>query len=192
MPKDPTPRLNLKNPATGEFDWDKPWWENTKILDEHPGIKVVTSETLPKEPWSGQVVFNTDNLSLLIWEGNNWLKFSSNFLYLQANSEINKGELVILNNSGLIDSLINYPSSIEEFSRIIGIAVQNITVNNYGIVKNNGKIRFSGWNLTPGKIYYLNENITLTNSVPNTTNKIILGVAINSDTLMFNKSYVVS
>ena len=189
MPKEPTPRLNLKNPATGEFDWDKPWWENTKIIDDHPGIKVVTSDTLPLEPWPGQVVYNTDNLSLLIWEGNNWLNLSANYLYLQANSTINKGDLVVINDFGLIESLNAYPYSIEDFSRIIGIAVQNITVNGYGLVKNKGKVRYSEWNLTSGKVYYLSEDLSLTNSTPNTTSKIILGVSIKSDTLILNKSY---
>ena len=125
MPKDPTPRLNLKNPATGEFDWDKPWWENTKVLDDHPGIKVVTTETLPLEPWPGQVVFNTDDLSLLIWEGSNWLNFSANYLFLKAESDIAKGNLVYINSNGKIENLAKYPESIEEFTRIIGFAVQN-------------------------------------------------------------------
>jgi len=29
MPKEKTPRLKLNNPSTGEFDWDKSWWDNT-------------------------------------------------------------------------------------------------------------------------------------------------------------------
>ena len=189
MPKEPTPRLNLKNPATGEFDWDKPWWENTKIIDDHPGIKVVTSDTLPLEPWPGQVVYNTDNLSLLIWEGNNWLNLSANYLYLQANSTINKGDLVVINDSGLIETLSAYPSSIEDFSRIIGIAVQDINTDNYGLIKNKGKVRYSEWNLTSGKVYYLSEDLSLTNSTPNTTSKIILGISINSDSLVLNLNY---
>ncbi|MFW6016080.1 MAG: hypothetical protein ACOCRK_06550 [bacterium] len=190
MPKDPTPRLKLKNPATGEFDWDKPWWENTKIIDDHPGIKVVTSETLPEEPWLGQVVFDTISLSLLIWEGNNWLNISSNYLFLQANSNISKGDLVVINNSGLIESITSFPSSIEDFSRIIGVAVQDITIENYGLIKTEGIIMLSKWNMEPGKNYYLNEELKLSKINPSYDPKILVGTSLNLDTLLLNLTYI--
>ena len=190
MPKKPTPRLNLKNPATGEFDWDKPWWENTKVLDDHPGIKVVTTETLPLEPWPGQVVFNTDDLSLLIWEGNNWLNFSANYLYLKAESDIAKGNLVYINSNGKIENLAKYPESIEEFTRIIGFVVQNITAGNSGLVKIKGKIRLPDLSLTPGDIYYLDDSLNLTTSPPIDKNKVIIGNALKIDTLVLNLNYL--
>ncbi len=71
MPKEDSLRLKLKNPSTGEFDWDKSWWENTNILDKHPGIKVVTSSTLPDDPWPGQFVFNVDTTQSI---GLEWLQ----------------------------------------------------------------------------------------------------------------------
>jgi len=190
MPKDPTPRLNLKNPATGEFDWDKPWWENTKIIDDHPGIKVVTTETLPLNPWPGQVVFNTDSLSLLIWEGSNWLNFSANYLYLKAENNISKGDLVSINSSGKIESLTNFPSTPEDFMRITGFAVQNIAADSSGLVKTKGKIRLPDLELSPGSIYYLDENLSLTISPPENNLKIIVGTSLKIDTLVLNLNYL--
>ena len=190
MPKDPTPRLNLKNPATGEFDWDKPWWENTKIIDDHPGIKVVTTETLPLNPWPGQVVFNTDSLSLLIWEGSNWLNFSANYLYFKAGNDITKGDLIYINSSGKIENLTQYPANIEEFTRIIGFAVQNISTDSSGLVKTKGKIRLPDLNLNPGEIYYLDESLNLSTYPPVDKNKIIIGNALKIDTLVMNLNYM--
>src|SRR5690554_5897543 len=105
MPKEPSKRLKLKNPSTGEFDWDKSWWENTDILDKYPGIKVVTSSTLPTEPWVGQFVFNVDIMSILIWNGQNWVNYSSGiFDYLLAGDKvILAGRVVYINGQGKVE-----------------------------------------------------------------------------------------
>ena len=103
MPKEDSPRLKLKNPSTGEFDWDKSWWENTAILDKHPGIKVVTSSTLPDDPWLGQFVFNVDTHSLLVWNSYNWVDQSSGmFDYVQAGEDIEAGKVVYIDKDGRI------------------------------------------------------------------------------------------
>jgi len=71
MPSD-TPNLGLKKPAEGSFGWQTAWYENNDALDAHPGIKAVTSETRPPDPWPGQVIFETDTKALKYFDGDDW------------------------------------------------------------------------------------------------------------------------
>ena len=73
MNKKATPRLKLKNPATGDFDWDQDWWENNYIQDQHPGIRVVNTDYRPHNPWEGQVIYCSDQKQLLLWNGTEWV-----------------------------------------------------------------------------------------------------------------------
>ena len=183
MPKEDTTRLKLKNPSTGEFDWDKSWWENTDILDKHPGIKVVTSSTLPEEPWVGQFVFNVDTNSLLVWDGYNWIDQSSGiFDYVQAGEDIPAGRVVYLETDCKIYAA-NYNLAENYKFRVLGMTLGEIKTGDSGLVKRSGLIKNPDWELTAGQVYYLGLDGDI---IENTlTEGIILsiGVAFTYDSL---------
>jgi len=156
MPKEDTTRLKLKNPSTGEFDWDKSWWENTNILDKHPGIKVVTSSTLPEKPWVGQFVFNIDTHSLLVWNGYNWVDQSSGmFDYVQAGEDIPAGKVVYMDTDAKI-YMADYNLPEDYKFRLLGITINGIKSNESGLVKRSGLVKNPEWELTAGQeLWYL-------------------------------------
>ena len=186
LPKEPTPRLNLKNPSTGEFDWDKSWWENTDIIDNYPGILVVTEATLPEEPWVGQHVFNMDDLSLLCWNGANWINQSSGmFDYLTVGpGGINQGDVVYIDGNGHIQKASNDMEEKYAF-RVAGIALRNLNEGEKGLVKKTGMVRCPEWNLTIGKHYFLGTNGNITDVKPDIEVNLIqvIGVATAADAL---------
>lgn len=184
MPKEDTVRLKLRNPSTGEFDWDKSWWENTKILDKHPGIKVVTSSTLPEQPWVGQFVFNVDTHSLLVWNGYNWVDQSSGmFDYIQAGEDIPAGKVVYMDTDAKIYAA-NYNLPEDYMLRVLGMTISDIEGNESGLVKRSGLIKNHEWKLTAGQVYYLGLDGDITDKVPK-KNKLNLyvGVAFSYDSL---------
>lgn len=69
---DPTSRLKLENPEKGAFDWENSWWGNTSKIDNHPGIMVCTSSNRPIDPWTGQVIYETDTGKLLVFDSVAW------------------------------------------------------------------------------------------------------------------------
>lgn len=184
MPKEPTPRLKLNNPSTGEFDWDKSWWDNTAILDNHPGIKVVTSSTLPEDPWVGQFIFNVDTHSLLVWNGSNWVDQSSGmFDYIRASSDgIKAGRVVYLETDGCAHHAdYNLP---EEYAfRILGIAIKDINAGECGLIKRTGLIKNPDWELTVGKEFYLGSDGKLIENRPDKGLLLSVGVALSRDSL---------
>ncbi|MEJ6950326.1 hypothetical protein [Natronospora cellulosivora (SeqCode)] len=183
MPKESSPRLKLKNPSTGEFDWDKSWWENTNILDKHPGIKVVTSSTLPDEPWLGQFVFNVDTHSLLVWNSYNWVDQSSGmFDYVQAGEDIQAGKVVYINKDGRI-YCANYNLPKDYGLRVLGISVSEIKADEYGLVKRSGLIKNADWQLAAGEVYYLGLDGELTDKEQKNKLNISVGVAFSFDSL---------
>lgn len=184
MPKDDTTRLKLKNPSTGEFDWDKSWWENTNILDKHPGIKVVTSSTLPEKPWVGQFVFNIDTHSLLVWNGYNWVDQSSGmFDYVQAGEDIPAGKVVYMDTDAKI-YMADYNLPEDYKLRVLGININEIKANESGLVKRSGLIKNPQWELTAGQVYYPGLNGDITDKIFK-KNKLSLsvGVAFSYDSL---------
>lgn len=68
-----TPRLKLKTPSIGEFDWNHYWGKNTSILDQHPGIRVLKSKKRPENPWEGQVIYCSEEKRLFLWNGSEWV-----------------------------------------------------------------------------------------------------------------------
>jgi hypothetical protein len=183
MPKEDTTRLKLKNPSTGEFDWDKSWWENTTILDKHPGIKVVTSSTLPEEPWVGQFVFNVDTNSLLVWDGYNWIDQSSGiFDYVQAGDDIPAGRVVYLETDCKIYAA-NYNLTDDYKFRILGITLSEIKAGDSGLVKRSGLIKNSDWELNAGQVYYLEIDGDIIENTPTEGIILSLGVAFTYDSL---------
>lgn len=185
MPKEKTRRLKLNNPSTGEFDWDQSWWDNTKILDNHPGIKVVTTSTLPEEPWVGQFVFNVDIMSILIWNGQNWVNYSSGvFDYLQAgDKDILAGRVVYINGQGKVEHADQELDVVYAY-RVLGLALSDIPANEYSLIKKCGQIKNPGWSLRPGQEYYLSENGEIIDELSQTASlKICIGVATGVDAL---------
>lgn len=183
MPKEPSSRLKLKNPSTGEFDWDKSWWENTAILDKHPGIKVVTSSTLPNEPWVGQFVFNVDTHSLLVWNGQNWIDQSSGvFDYVQSGEDIPAGKVVYLDTDAKIYAA-NYNLPKDYRIRILGMSISKIKAAEFGLVKRSGLIKNPDWELAPGQVYYLGLDGDLSEDRPDEGLVLSIGVAFSFDSL---------
>lgn len=185
MPKEPTPRLKLKNPSTGEFDWDKDWWENTGILDNHPGIRVVTNTSLPREPWQGQLVFNLDELSLLVWTGEHWLNLSSaGFDYLQAGpGGIKAGRVIYAGEDGLAHHA-DQSLAAHYVYRILGISILDTPAGEMALVKKSGIVKCPDWKLLRGREYYLGEDGVLVETKPAaSTLTVVAGVALAPDTL---------
>ncbi len=184
MPKESTPRLNLKNPSTGEFDWDVSWWENTKIIDSYPGILTVTQRTLPQEPWVGQHVFDMDSSSLLSWNGSYWVNQSSGmFDYLQAGSGgVSWGDVVYVNENGYIQKAGNNLNEDYAF-KVSGISMRDLAEGETGLIKRTGKIRNPDWKLNIGSHYYLGLNGQITEEKPETGFVQIIGVALTADAL---------
>ncbi len=184
MPKEDSLRLKLKNPSTGEFDWDKSWWENTNILDKHPGIKVVTSSTLPEEPWLGQFVFNVDTHSLLVWNGYNWVDQSSGmFDYIQAGSEdIGSGKVVYIDTDGKIYPA-NHTLPADYRFRVLGMTISELNADEFGLVKRCGLIKNPDWELTAGQVYYLGLDGNITETLPTEGLLLSVGVAFSFDAL---------
>lgn len=181
MPKEKTPRLKLNNPSTGEFDWDKSWWDNTKIVDKHPGIKVVTTST----PWIGQHVFNVDIHSLLVWNGQNWVNQSTGvFDYLPAGEkDILAGRVVYINNQGKLEHADQNLKAVYAY-RILGLALSDIPANQYGLVKKCGQIKNPAWSLQPGQEYYLGKDGDITDKLPKKAKlQLCVGVATGVDTI---------
>jgi hypothetical protein len=184
MPKEPTPRLKLLNPSTGEFDWDKSWWENTGIIDNYPGILIITQATLPDDPWVGQHVYDTDTMSLLCWNGHNWINQSSGFFdYLTAGTGgISRGDVVYVDSNGLLQKASNDLN--EEYAfRVVGIVLNDLAEGESGLVKKSGLIRSPDWNLTRGQEYYLGTAGSITDSKPESGFIQIIGVATAVDAL---------
>lgn len=184
MPKEPTPRLKLINPSTGEFDWDQSWWENTDILDNYPGILVVTQATLPTDPWVGQHVFDMDSLSLLCWNGSNWVNQSSGFFdYLTAGAGgVSQGDVVYVNSESLLQKAGN--DLAEEYAfRVVGISLNNLAEGESGLIKKSGLIRCPDWVLTRGQEYYLGAAGNITETKPDTGFVQVIGVATAVDAL---------
>jgi len=185
MPKEKTPRLKLNNPSTGEFDWDKSWWDNTKIIDNHPGIKVVTTSTLPDEPWIGQHVFNVDIHSLLVWNGQNWVNQSTGvFDYLPAgDNDILARRVVYINSQGKLEHADSKLKEIYAY-RILGLALSDISANQYGLVKKCGQIKNPAWSLQPGQEYYLGNYGDIAEKLPKKAKlRLCVGVAIGVDAI---------
>ena len=184
MPKEDSPRLKLKNPSTGEFDWDKSWWENTNILDKHPGIKVVTSSTLPENPWLGQFVFNVDTHSLLVWNSYNWVDQSSGmFDYVQAGSEdIGAGKVVYIDTDGKIYSA-------DYKFRVLGMTISELNADEFGLVKRCGLIKNCDWELTAVQVYYLGLDGDISDNVSKKYKlNLSIGVAFSFDSLSIRVS----
>lgn len=185
LPKEKTARLKLNNPSTGEFDWDKAWWDNTRILDKHPGIRVVTTSTLPEEPWVGQFVFNVDIFSLLVWNGQNWVNQSSGmFDYLPAgNNDILAGRVVYINRQGKLEHADSELDEVYAY-RVLGLAISGIPAGTYGLVKKCGQIKNPAWSLTPGQEYYLGIDGDIIDTLPsNASLQMCVGVAIGVDAI---------
>jgi len=68
-----TNNLKLSNPAVGNVNWSDDWYSNTEKLDNHPGIKTVTSTTLPVDPWTGQMIYVSDFQELQVYDGIEWI-----------------------------------------------------------------------------------------------------------------------
>ena len=184
MPKEPTPRLGLKNPSTGEFDWDVSWWDNMDIIDEYPGIIVSTTATLPVTPWVGQHVFNMDSLSMLTWNGSIWVNQSSGvFDHVKAGpGGVNWGDVVYLDSNGLLQKAGN--DLAEEYAfRVIGIVLRNLLEGEEGLVKKSGLLRNPGWTLIRGQEYYLGTGGNIVDTQPETGFVQNIGVALEPDAL---------
>lgn len=183
MPKEKTARLKLNNPSTGEFDWDKAWWDNTRILDNHPGIKVLTTSTLPEEPWIGQFVFNVDIFSLLVWNGQNWVNQSSGmFDFVQAGEDIAGGKVVYLNSDGKIYTANN--SLPENYNYLVlGMSINEISTDETGLIKRSGLIRNPNWELIAGQVYYLGPDGDIIDTLPDEGLRLTVGAALSYDSL---------
>ncbi len=183
MPED-TPRLKLIQPSTGQFDWDKDWWSNMDRLDEYPGIKVITTATLPEDPWVGQVVYNSDTGSLLIWEGSTWIDYASGiFAHLPANTDgIQAGRAVYLHPEGYLQTASN-TDPVETAFKVLGLTIQDIPGEEYGLVRRIGLVKKPDWGLTTGSIYYLGTDGELTETEPSQGFKQVIGVAEDSISL---------
>ena len=184
MPKEPTPRLGLKNPSTGEFDWDVSWWDNMDIIDEYPGIIVSTTATLPVTPWVGQHVFNMDSLSMLTWNGSIWVNQSSGvFDHVKAGpGGVNWGDVVYLDSNGLLQKAGN--DLAEEYAfRVIGIVLRNLLEGEEGLVKKSGLLRNPGWTLIRGQEYYLGTSGSIVETQTETGFVQNIGVALEPDAL---------
>lgn len=69
-----TTKLALRKPAgTDLIDVALDIGGNMDKLDDHPGIKVVTSGTRPGSPWEGQLIYETDTELYMTWLGAAWV-----------------------------------------------------------------------------------------------------------------------
>jgi len=158
--------LGLSNPSTGEFDWDKDWWDNSKKLDDHPGIAVYTTATLPATPWTGQVVYNTDLPGLIIWDGANWIDyFAGMFAYLQAGAGgVLAGRVVYIHTDGKIYHAGN--TDVSQAHKVIGVVMKDTAAGSYGLVRRQGLVKKGSWGLTTGFVYYLSTDGDITSAIP--------------------------
>lgn len=70
---DETSNLKLPNPAVGNVNWANDWYDMTAKLDKHPGVLVTTSDNMPADPWTGQLVYVEDLKELQSFDGSEWI-----------------------------------------------------------------------------------------------------------------------
>ncbi len=67
-----TQNLSLHLPIEGSFGWGESLNHNFYLLDMFPGVLPCTSSTRPATPWAGQIIFETDTRSLMIYNDTFW------------------------------------------------------------------------------------------------------------------------
>lgn len=138
-----TPRLGMYKAAGGEaLDVVTGVNNNLDKLDLDASIRVVTSGTRPSTPFTGQRIYETDTLKILIWDGSAWQIIGGNvptcLCRLTSNQSIpNASDTLITFNS------LDYLSDSTDFSLSSGV----LTINKVGIYLVSANV---GWESSTG------------------------------------------